>query len=167
VVAVSAPRRTAGTSDAVGTSVKAGSPPTPTGRCWYYDRGGHAGDDEYTHRRTLKRYGIDEQLKDKFPDVTARERDPTPLRGVGENSLTPLAGSNTPGYGAFDARRLPQDEGQAALRLCTTDKLFPPSIAPASHGKLRPLESTQHSLSSRASLAIPPAGWTLPSGHQR
>jgi len=32
----------------------------------------HAGDDEYTHG-DLKRYGIDEQLKDKFPDVTARE----------------------------------------------------------------------------------------------
>ena len=40
---------------------------------WYYDKGGIATAKTAMRVATLKRYGIDEQLADKFPDKTARE----------------------------------------------------------------------------------------------
>ena len=106
---------------------------------WYYDRGGVMQVMTSIRMETLKRYGIDEQLKDKFPDVTAREaeirrRSEVWAQRFDANSLVVLRRAAV----RFDAEKdFPRMKAKLLYVLCTTDKLFPPSIAPAVMEKLK------------------------------
>jgi homoserine O-acetyltransferase/O-succinyltransferase len=138
VVAVSAPRVTAA-PDAVENLVKRLATDPNWNSGWYYDRGGVMQVMTSIRRDTLRRYGIDEQLKDKFPDVTAREaeiqrRSEAWAKQFDAHSLVVIRRASV----RFDAEKdFPRMKAKLLYVLCTTDKLFPPSIAPAIMEKLK------------------------------
>jgi homoserine O-acetyltransferase/O-succinyltransferase len=138
VVAVSAPPVTEA-PDAVDNLVKRLATDPNWNGGWYYDRGGVMQVMTSIRMETLKRYGIDEQLKDKFPDVTAREdeirrRSEAWAKRFDANSLVVIRRAAV----RFDAEKdLPRMKAKLLYVLCTTDKLFPPSIAPAVMEKLK------------------------------
>jgi homoserine O-acetyltransferase/O-succinyltransferase len=138
VVAVSAPRVTAA-PDAVENLVKRLATDPNWNGGWYYDRGGVMQVMTSIRMDTLKRYGIDEQLKDKFPDVTAREaeiqrRSEAWAKQFDAHSLVVIRRASE----RFDAEKdFPRMKAKLLYVLCTTDKLFPPSIAPAVMEKLK------------------------------
>jgi len=138
VVAVSAPRATA-RPGAVDDLVKRLATDPNWNGGWYYDRGGVMQAMTSIRIDTLKRYGIDAQLKDKFPDVTAREaeirrRSEVWAKQFDANSLVVLRRAAV----RFDAEKdFPRMKAKLLYVLCTTDKLFPPSIAPAVMEKLK------------------------------
>src|SRR5437868_3771445 len=72
VVAVSAPKSTAPMSVLSDLKVRLATDPNWNGG-WYYDRGGVPTAMTKIRVETLKRYGIEDQLKDKFPNEAARE----------------------------------------------------------------------------------------------
>ncbi|WP_431267119.1 alpha/beta fold hydrolase [Dankookia sp. P2] len=82
---------------------------------------------------TLKNYGIEAQLNDRFPDPEAREAEirrlATPwARAFDGNSLVVLRRAAVD----FDAQKdFGQIKAKVLYALTTTDRLFPPSIAPA------------------------------------
>jgi len=88
---------------------------------------------------TLKGWGIDAQLKDTFPDFTAREaeirhRAETWAQQFDANALVVLLRAAV----RFDAEKdFPRMKAKLLYVLCTTDKSFPPSIAPAVMDKLK------------------------------
>jgi homoserine O-acetyltransferase len=105
---------------------------------WYYDRGGVMPVLTSLRIDTLKGWGIDAQLKDQFPDFTAREAE---IRRRAEawaqqfdaNALVVLLRAAV----RFDAEKdFPRMKAKLLYVLCTTDKSFPPSIAPAVMAKL-------------------------------
>jgi homoserine O-acetyltransferase/O-succinyltransferase len=138
VVAVSAPRVTAA-PDAVENLVKRLATDPNWNGGWYYDRGGVMQVMTRIRMDTLKRYGIDEQLKDKFPDVTAREaeiqrRSEAWAKQFDDHSLVVIRRASV----RFDAEKdFSRMKAKLLYVLCTTDKLFPPSIAPAVMEKLQ------------------------------
>ena len=105
----------------------------------YYDKGGIAATMTDIRVATLKLYGIDDQLKDKFPDKDARE---TEIRRRAEvwskvfdgNSLVVLRKASV----RFDAEK---DFGRLRAKtlyvLSRTDKVFPPTLAPGVMAKLK------------------------------
>jgi len=105
---------------------------------WYYDRGGIPSTLAAMRSETLLRYGFDEILAERFPDTDARHAEIRRLaaqwaREFDANSLVTLRRASV----RFDAER---DFGKMRAKvlyvLSRTDKLFPPSIAPAVMGKL-------------------------------
>jgi homoserine O-acetyltransferase len=105
---------------------------------WYYDRGGLPGTLAAMRFDTLSRYGYNEALAASFPDPTARRAEmrrmaETWARQFDPNSLVTLRRASV----RFDAER---DFGKMRAKvlyvLSRTDKLFPPSIAPAVRAKL-------------------------------
>lgn len=105
---------------------------------WYYDRGGVAATLTALRIETLRRYGIEEVLAATVPDGAARA---DRLRSMAEawarqfdaNSLVALRRASV----RFDAERdLPRIRARVLYVLSRTDKLFPPSIAPAIMEKL-------------------------------
>ncbi|WP_165982680.1 alpha/beta fold hydrolase [Dankookia rubra] len=82
---------------------------------------------------TLKNYGIEAQLNDRFPDPAAREAEirrlATPwAQAFDGNSLVVLRRAAVD----FDAQRdFARIKAKVLYALTTTDRLFPPSIAPA------------------------------------
>ena len=105
---------------------------------WHYDRGGIPVTLTAMRVDTLKRYGQNEILATRFPDPAARE---ARIREMAEawvrqfdpNSMVALRKASA----RFDAER---DFGKIRAKvlyvLSRTDKLFPPSIAPAVMDKL-------------------------------
>jgi homoserine O-acetyltransferase len=88
---------------------------------------------------TLKRYGIDEQLAEKFPDKAAREaeikrRAETWSKVFDANSLVVLRKASV----RFDAEKdMAKIKAKVLYVLSRTDKVFPPSIAPDVMAKLK------------------------------
>lgn len=106
---------------------------------WYYDKGGIVKVLTDMRVATLKRYGIDEQLADKFPDKAAREaeivkRAETWSKVFDGNSLVTLRKASV----RFDAEKdMAKMKAKVLYVLSRTDKLFPPSIAPDVMAKLK------------------------------
>ncbi len=105
---------------------------------WYYDRGGIAATTTEMRVDTLTRYGFNEILAARFPDADARRAEIRRMaaqwaREFDPNSLVTLRRASV----RFDAER---DFGKMRAKvlyvLSRTDKLFPPSIAPAVIAKL-------------------------------
>lgn len=104
----------------------------------YYDNGGITKVLTDMRVATLKRYGIDEQLAAQFPDKAAREaeivkRAETWSKVFDGNSLVVLRRAAV----RYDAEKdFPRIKAKVLYVLSRTDKLFPPSIAPAVMEKL-------------------------------
>lgn len=105
----------------------------------YYDKGSVTGVLTEMRVATLKRYGIDEQLAEKFPDKAAREaeikrRAETWSKVFDANSLVVLRKASV----RFDAEKdMAKIKAKVLYVLSRTDKLFPPSIAPDVMAKLK------------------------------
>jgi len=106
---------------------------------WYYDKGGIVPTLTELRVATLKLYGIDDQLKDKFPDKDAREaeikrRAETWSKVFDGNSLVVLRKASV----RFDAEKdMPRIKAKVLYVLSRTDKVFPPTIAPDVMAKLK------------------------------
>ena len=106
---------------------------------WYYHKGGVSGILTEMRVATLKRYGIDEQLADKFPDKDAREaeikkRAESWSKVFDANSLVVLRKASV----RFDAEKdMPRIKAKVLYVLSRTDKVFPPTIAPDVMAKLK------------------------------
>jgi homoserine O-acetyltransferase/O-succinyltransferase len=106
---------------------------------WYYDKGGVSGILTEMRVATLRRYGIDEQLADKFPDKEAREaeikkRAESWSKVFDANSLVVLRKASV----RFDAEKdMPKIKAKVLYVLSRTDKVFPPTIAPDVMAKLK------------------------------
>ncbi len=104
----------------------------------YYDRGGVAATLAAMRADTLLRYGFNEILAERFPDTEARHAEIRRLaaqwaREFDANSLVTLRRASV----RFDAvRDFPKIRAKVLYVLSRTDKLFPPSIAPAVMSKL-------------------------------
>ena len=105
---------------------------------WHYDRGGIPATLTELRVNTLRRYGQNEILAARFPDPVARdarirEMAEVWVRQFDPNSMVALRKAAS----RFDAER---DFGKIRAKvlyvLSRTDKLFPPSIAPAVMDKL-------------------------------
>jgi homoserine O-acetyltransferase/O-succinyltransferase len=106
---------------------------------WYYDKGGVSGILTEMRVATLRRYGIDEQLADKFPDKEAREaeikkRAESWSKVFDANSLVVLRKASV----RFNAEKdMPKIKAKVLYVLSRTDKVFPPTIAPDVMAKLK------------------------------
>jgi homoserine O-acetyltransferase len=111
---------------------------------WYYDKGGVIDTLIAMRRATLKRYGIDEQLADKFPDKEAREAEITKrvqawAKVFDANSLVVLRKASV----RFDAEKdMAKIKAKVLYVLSRTDKVFPPTIAPDVMAKLKAAGAT-------------------------
>ena len=105
----------------------------------YYDKGGVTAILTDMRVATLKRYGIDAQLADTFPDRAAREaeivrRAESWSKVFDANSLIVLRKASV----RFDAEKdMPKIRAKVLYVLSRTDKVFPPSIAPDVMARLK------------------------------
>lgn len=105
----------------------------------YYENGGITKVLTDMRVATLKRYGIDEQLAARFPDKKAREAEIVKRaerwsKVFDGNSLVVLRRAAA----HFDAEKdMPKIKARVLYVLSRTDKLFPPTIAPAVMEKLK------------------------------
>jgi homoserine O-acetyltransferase len=138
VVAVSAPKSLNGPQVLTDLVARLGTDPNWNGG-WYYDRGGVPTVMTEIRVETLKRYGIEDQLKDKFPDAAAREAEIQRqaaiwVREFDANAMVALRRASI----RFDAEKdFSKLRAKVLYVLSTTDKLFPPAIAPAVMDKLK------------------------------
>ena len=106
---------------------------------WYYDTGGVTGTLTDMRVATLRRYGIDEQLTDKFPDKAARDTEIARRalawsKAFDANSLVVLRKASV----GFDAEKdFAKIRARLLYVLSRTDKVFPPSIAPDVMARLK------------------------------
>jgi homoserine O-acetyltransferase/O-succinyltransferase len=106
---------------------------------WYYDNGGITGVLTEMRVATLRRYGIDDQLADKFPDKAARDAEVAKralswAKAFDGNSLVTLRKASV----KFDAARdFDKMKAKVLYVLSRTDKVFPPSIAPGVMAQLK------------------------------
>jgi homoserine O-acetyltransferase len=132
VAAVAAPRNI-GAPDAAEKLIERLAQDANWNGGWYYDRGGVAATLTRMRVDTLRSYGIDAQLMDAYPDAAAREAAIVALaepwaRNFDANALVVLRRAlrtfdTTPHFARIRAKVL--------YAISRTDKLFPPSIAPA------------------------------------
>ena len=106
---------------------------------WYYDNGGITGVLTEMRIATLKRYGIDEQLAAQFPDKALRDteiarRALSWAKTFDGNSLVALRKAAVKFDAAKDFARM---KAKVLYVLSRTDKVFPPSIAPAVMAQLK------------------------------
>ena len=105
----------------------------------YYDKGGVTAILTDMRVATLKRYGIDEQLAEKFPDKDAREaeirrRAETWSKVFDANSLVILRKAQV----RFDAEKdMAKIRARLLYVLSRTDKVFPPTLAPDVMARLK------------------------------
>ncbi len=138
VVAVSAPKSQNSPQVLTDLVARLATDPNWNGG-WYYERGGVPTVMTQIRVDTLKRYGIEDQLKDKVPDPTAREAEirrqaEAWVREFDANSMVALRRASI----RFDAEKdFAKLRAKVLYVLCTTDKLFPPSIAPDVIAKLK------------------------------
>jgi homoserine O-acetyltransferase/O-succinyltransferase len=138
VPVVSAPRSAAGGGAVQALIGQLAEDPNWNGG-WYYDKGGIVPTLTKLRVATLKRYGIDDQLKDKFPDKDAREaeikrRAETWSKVFDGNSLVVLRKASVRFNAAKD---FPKLKAKVLYVLSRTDKVFPPSLAPAVMAQLK------------------------------
>jgi homoserine O-acetyltransferase/O-succinyltransferase len=106
---------------------------------WYYDKGGITQAMTDMRVATLKRYGIDAQLAEKFPDPAQREAEIAKrarawAKDFDGNSLVVLRRASV----RFDAEKdFSKIKAKLLYVLSRTDKVFPPSIAPDVMAKLK------------------------------
>jgi homoserine O-acetyltransferase/O-succinyltransferase len=106
---------------------------------WYYDKGGITQAMTDMRVATLKRYGIDAQLAEKFPDSAQREAEIAKrarawAKDFDGNSLVVLRRASV----RFDAEKdFSKIKARLLYVLSRTDKVFPPSIAPDVMAKLK------------------------------
>ena len=106
---------------------------------WYYDKGGITKVLTEIRVQTLKNYGIEAALKDQFPDPVAREAEivrraePWARRFDGHSLIVLRRAA----MGIDIERDFPKMKAKVLYVLSTTDKLFPPSIAPRVIEKLK------------------------------
>ncbi len=99
---------------------------------WYYDKGGIGKVLTEIRVQTLKNYGIDAALQGKFPDPVAREAEilrraePWAKRFDGHSLIVLRRAA----MGIDIEKDFPRMKAKVLYVLSTTDKLFPPSIAP-------------------------------------
>ena len=137
VIAVSAPR-SAGDPTSVDKLIAQLSKDPNWNGGWYYDRGGILSVMTDLRVATLKQYGIEASLMTRFPDAAAREaeirRQAEPwAKGFDGNSLVVLRRA-TVSYNTEPD--FPKIRAKILYALSRTDRLFPPSIAPAVIDKL-------------------------------
>jgi homoserine O-acetyltransferase len=138
VVAVSSPRSTPGPAGTQSLIDQLAKDPNWNGG-WYYDKGGIPTAMTQLRVATLKRYGIEAQLADQFPDPAAREAEIVKraqpfVRGFDGNAMVALrrpieAFDVTPEFGKIKAKVL--------YAISRTDALFPPKIVPEVMEKLK------------------------------
>ena len=106
---------------------------------WYYDNGGITKVLTEIRVQTLKNYGIDAALKEDFPDPAARDAEivrraePWARRFDGHSLIVLRRAA----MGIDIERDFPKMKAKVLYVLSTTDKLFPPSIAPRVMEKLK------------------------------
>jgi homoserine O-acetyltransferase/O-succinyltransferase len=106
---------------------------------WYYDNGGITGVLTEMRIATLRRYGIDAQLSDRFPDKAARDAEVAKralawAKVFDGNSLVTLRKASV----RFDAAKdFGKMKSKVLYVLSRTDKVFPPSIAPGVMAELK------------------------------
>jgi homoserine O-acetyltransferase/O-succinyltransferase len=106
---------------------------------WYYDRGGIQQAMLQQRIATLKAYGIEQQLAQQYPEREAREAE---IRKRAEPWARHFDGNSlVVQRRAMEFRDHARDFGRVKAKvlyvLSTTDKLFPPSIAPDVMAKLK------------------------------
>jgi homoserine O-acetyltransferase len=99
---------------------------------WHYDRGGIAGTMAALRERTMRLYGADEYLRDRFPDEAQREeairRQARAWGGAFDpNGMITLAAAAERYDVTEDLHRI---TARVLFVLSRTDKVFPPSIGP-------------------------------------
>jgi homoserine O-acetyltransferase len=138
VAAVTSPRAPGGLDQAQGLLDQLSTDPNWNGG-WYYDRGGIPTVMTRIRVATLKRYGIEAQLAEKFPDPVAREREIVKaaepwVRVFDGHSMVVLRRA----LDGFDtAPRFDRIRARVLYVLARTDNLFPPSIGPGVMQALR------------------------------
>jgi homoserine O-acetyltransferase len=138
VVAVSAPKSQNGPQALTDLVARLATDPNWNGG-WYYDRGGVPTVMTEMRIATLKQYGIEAQLAGSFPDPAAREAEIRRQAGLwvaefDANSLVALRRASI----RYDAQKdFAKLRAKVLYVLCSTDRLFPPSIAPAVMDRLR------------------------------
>lgn len=132
VPVVTAPKGSGG-QDAVDTLVKGFAQDPNWNGGWHYDRGGIPATMTTQRIETLKRYGTAELLAVTIPDPAQREARLNEMaqawaRRFDPNSMVALRKASV----KFDAQRdFARIRARVLYVLSRTDKLFPPSIAPA------------------------------------
>jgi len=117
---------------------------------WYYDRGGIRATLTDVRVATLKAYGIEQQLEKQFPDRAAREAEIRKRAAPWASFFD--ANSLVVQRKAMEFRDHEKDFGRIKAKvlyvLSTTDRLFPPSIAPNVMAKLKAagVDATYHEL---------------------
>ena len=108
---------------------------------WYYEKGGIPTVMTEIRIQTLKNYGIEAALKDKFPDPAAREAE---IRRQAEPWAKTFDGHSLvvlrrAALGVDIEKDFHKMRGKVKVLyvLSSTDKLYPPSIAPAVMEKLK------------------------------
>lgn len=106
---------------------------------WYYDKGGIGTVMTKMRVATLKRYGIEAQLADKFPDVAAREAEVVKAaqpwaRAFDGHSLVVLRRATETFNTRKDFKRI---KAKLLYVISRTDALFPPKIVPGVMSELK------------------------------
>lgn len=105
----------------------------------YYDQGGITGTMARMREQTLRDYGVDVFLRDRFPDPAALDAELRRQAGAwaesfDANAMLALAIA----MHSYDARPLlGRIKARVQFALSRTDKLFPPAIAPAAMAAFR------------------------------
>jgi homoserine O-acetyltransferase/O-succinyltransferase len=137
-VAVSAPKSQSGPEALSNLVARLATDPNWNGGR-YYDRGGVTAVMTEMRIATLKQYGIEAQLQDRFPDPAARE---TEIRRQAALWATEFDANGMVALRRaairFDAEKdFSKLRAKVLYVLCTTDRLFPPAIAPSVMDKLK------------------------------
>ncbi|HEX3862031.1 MAG TPA: alpha/beta fold hydrolase [Stellaceae bacterium] len=105
----------------------------------YYDKGGVAATMTEIRVETLKRYGIEASLAEKFPDPTAREaeirRQATKWASSWDANSLVILRRATLGYDTVP--EFPRIKAKLLYVLCRTDRIFPPTIGPEAMNALK------------------------------
>lgn len=137
VAVVTAPKGSGGDAAVKALVIQLAADPGWNGG-WHYDRGGIPATLTKLRVNTLKRYGASEILAVTVPDPAARDARIRAMaaawaRVFDPNSMVALRKASV----RFDAERdFPKIRARVLYVLSRTDKLFPPSIAPAVMDKL-------------------------------
>jgi homoserine O-acetyltransferase len=136
---------------------------------WYYDKGGIKGTLTDLRVATLKAYGIENAIAAEFPDPAAREAEirrraaPWAETFDGNTLIVQRRASEF-----RDAEKdFPRMKAKVLYVLSTTDRLFPPSIAPVVMAKLKRPASMRPTWSWKAKRGTAPAPRTRRSTRRR
>jgi homoserine O-acetyltransferase/O-succinyltransferase len=138
VVAVSSPRAAFGAAATQTLINQLAKDPNWNGG-WYYENGGIRATMQELRIATMKRYGIEAQLKDQFPDPAAREAEIVRRVQPWANAFdgNAMVALRRP-LETFDVTpEMDRIKAKVLYVISRTDVLFPPSIAPGVMEKLK------------------------------